>query len=290
MDPKLLTEARTIAARRDPRAADDLTQELACAALQAGAGVAGSASIAGTASIDRPAAWLERVARNAVIDARRAEARRAQLAPRIEPPAAPADPESVLLARERRGLVRRALALLPRPQRRAALLRFHADLPFEGVAERLGTREVTARTRVHRALASLRTRLGGLRALFVLPGAQTAALGLALLGAQQLPTAPTTTLAIADAGVAAAVEHPRRRPVARVIAEAKPQDNAPPARPDARDVPAVQRFVFGDEDVLGDVQGPMGERLVVVPRVQHSSLIEIRQHFVPEMVKGLEDL
>ena len=52
----------------------------------------------------------------------------------------------------------------------------------------------------------------------------------------------------------------------------------------------MQRFVFGDEDVLGDVQGPMGERLVVVPRVQHSSLIEIRQHFVPEMVKGLEDL
>ena len=283
MDPKLLTEARTIAARRDPRAADDLTQELACAALQAGAGVAG------TASIDCPGAWLERVARNAVIDARRAEQRREQLAPRIEPPAAPADPETVLLARERRGLVRRALALLPRPQRRAALLRFHADLPFEGVAERLGTREVTARTRVHRALASLRTRLGGLRAMFVLPGAQTAALGLTLIAAQQLPTAPST-LAIADAGVTAAVEHPKRRPVTRVIAEAKPEANEPAPRPDARDVPAVQRFVFGDEDVLGDVQGPMGERLVVVPRVQHSSLIEIRQHFVPEMVKGLEDL
>jgi RNA polymerase sigma factor (sigma-70 family) len=278
MDPKLLTEARTIAARRDPRAADDLTQELACAALQAGAGVA------------RPAAWLERVARNEVIDARRAEQRRAQLAPRIEPPAAPADPEAALLARERRGLVRRALALLPRPQRRAALLRFHADLPFEGVAERLGTREVTARTRVHRALASLRTRLGGLRAMFVLPGAQTAALGLTLIAAQQLPTAPST-LAIADAGVGAAVEQPKRRPVARVMAaEARPAAVDETPRPDARDVPSVQRFVFGDEDVLGDVQGPMGERLVVVPRVQHSSLIEIRQHFVPEMVKGLEDL
>ena len=215
MDPKLLTEARTIAARRDPRAADDLTQELACAALQAGAG-----QLVRHRRRNCPAAWLERVARNAVIDARRAEQRREQLAPRIEPPAAPADPETVLLARERRGLVRRALALLPRPQRRAALLRFHADLPFEGVAERLGTREVTARTRVHRALASLRTRLGGLRAMFVLPGAQTAALGLTLLAVQQLPTAPST-LAIADAGVTAAVEHPKRPPVARVIARGK---------------------------------------------------------------------
>jgi len=277
MDPKLLTEARVIAARRDPRAADDLAQDLACAALEAGAGV------------ERPAAWLERVGRNAVIDSRRAQQRREQLAPRIEPPAAPADPETALLARERRGLVRRALALLPRQQRRAALLRFHADLPFEGVAERLGTREVTARTRVHRALASLRTRLGGLRAMFLLPGAQTAALGLTLIAAQQLPAAPSP-LAIADAGVVTAIEHPKRRASVRVMAQAKPDKAEAPPRSDARDVPAVQRFVFGDEDVLGDVKGPDGETLVVVPRVAHPSLIEIRQHFVPEMVKGLEDL
>ena len=277
MDPKLLTEARVIAARRDPRAADDLAQDLACAALEAGAGV------------ERPAAWLERVGRNAVIDSRRAQQRREQLAPRIEPPAAPADPETALLARERRGLVRRALALLPRQQRRAALLRFHADLPFEGVAERLGTREVTARTRVHRALASLRTRLGGLRAIFLLPGAQTAALGLTLIAAQQLPAAPSP-LAIADAGVVTAIEHPKRRASVRVMAQAKPDKAEAPPRSDARDVPAVQRFVFGDEDVLGDVKGPDGETLVVVPRVAHPSLIEIRQHFVPEMVKGLEDL
>jgi RNA polymerase sigma factor (sigma-70 family) len=290
MDPKLLTEARAIAARRDPRAADDLAQELACAALQAGAGVAGAGVAgAGIAGVARPAAWLERVARNAVIDGRRAQQRREQLAPRVEPPAAPADPETVLLARERRGLVRRALALLPRPQRRAALLRFHADLPFDGVAERLGTREVTARTRVHRALASLRSRLDGLRSMFVLPGAQTAVLGLTLIAVQQLPAAPSP-LAIAGADVVAAVQHPKRRAAVRVMAEAKPAAHDAEPRPDARDVPAVQRFVFGDEAVLGDVKGPDGERLVVVPRVVHSSLIEIRQHFVPEMVKGLEDL
>ena len=140
--------------------------------------------------------------------ARPAAARAAGAA--IEPPAAPADPETVLLARERRGLVRRALALLPRSQRRAALLRFHGDLPFDSVAERLGTREVTARTRVHRALANLRSRLDGLRAMFVLPGAQTAVLGLTLIAVQQLPAAPSP-LAIAGADVVAAVQHPKRR-------------------------------------------------------------------------------
>ena len=138
MDRKLWTEARAIAARRDPRAADDLAQDLACAMLENGA------------QAQRPAAWMERVGRNAAIDRARVEQRRAELAPEIEPPAAPTDPETALLARERRGLVRRALALLPRPQRRAALLRFHGELPFQTVAARLGTPEVTARTRVQR--------------------------------------------------------------------------------------------------------------------------------------------
>ena len=85
----------------------------------------------------------------------------------------------------------------------------------------------------------------------------------------------------------------RRGAVVRVIAAETKVTSAAvdeTSRPDARDVPAVQRFVFGDEAVLGDTQGPDGERLVVVPRVTQSSLIEIRQHFVPEMVKGLEDL
>ena len=91
--------------------------------------------------------------------------------------------------------------------------------------------------------------------MFVLPGAQTAALGLTLIAAQQLPTAPSP-LAIAGVDVVAAVEHPKRRAVVRVMAEAKPEATEAAPRPDARDVPAVQRFVFGDEDVLGDVQGP----------------------------------
>jgi len=127
MDRKLWIEALAIAARRDPRAAADLAQDLACAVLESGG------------RAERPAAWMERVGRNAVIDRARVEQRRAELATEIEAPIAPADPESALLARERRGMVRRALALLPRPQRRAALLRFHGELPFQTVAARLGT-------------------------------------------------------------------------------------------------------------------------------------------------------
>jgi hypothetical protein len=66
--------------------------------------------------------------------------------------------------------------------------------------------------------------------------------------------------------------------------------SASPPRPDVTDVPAVQRFEFQDEDVLGDTTGPEGEPLTVVVPAKHPSLIEIRRHFVPEMVKSLEDL
>ena len=148
-------------------------------------------------------------ARNAAIDRARVEQRRAELAPEIEPPPAPADPETALLARERRGLVRRALALLPRPQRRAALLRFHGELPFQTVAARLGTPEVTARTRVQRALTSLRARLGSLRAMFLVPGAQAAVLALTVV-AMQLPAAPSP-LAMADDDVVTASARQRGR-------------------------------------------------------------------------------
>jgi len=285
MDRKLWTEARAIAARRDPRAADDLAQDLACAMLENGA------------QAQRPAAWMERVGRNAAIDRARVEQRRAELAPEIEPPAAPTDPETALLARERRGLVRRALALLPRPQRRAALLRFHGELPFQTVAARLGTPEVTARTRVQRALTSLRERLGSLRALVLVPGGQAAVLAITVV-AVQFPTAPSP---LAIAGEEITVQRPHRRPVrliarpAAVTAEkadkVEKAQKAPPAeeRADVTTYSAVQRFNFEDENVIADVLSPDEVPLLVVRKAEHSSLIEIRQNFVPEMVKTLEE-
>ena len=280
MNRKLWTEARAIAARRDPRAADDLAQDLACAMLESGA------------RAERPAAWMERVGRNAVIDRKRVEQRRAELATEIEPPVAPADPETALLVRERRGLVRRALALLPRPQRRAALLRFHAELPFQTVAARLGTREVTARTRVQRALTSLRERLGSLRAIFVVPGAQAAVLGLTVV-VTQLPAAPSpAAIAMADDDVVTAESpHGRRVRLIAVPPAAAATETAPPkeARPDVTTYSAVQRFNFDDEEIVSDPEGPTGIDVRVVRPAPQPSLIEIRQHFVPEMVKSLEE-
>jgi len=280
MDRKLWTEARAIAARRDPRAADDLAQDLACAMLESGA------------RAERPAAWMERVGRNAAIDRQRVEQRRAELAPHIEPPAAPADPETALLVRERRGLVRRALALLPRPQRRAALLRFHAELPFQTVAARLGTPEVTARTRVQRALTTLRARLGSLRAIFVVPGAQAAVLGLTVV-VTQLPATPSPlALVMADDDLVGAEQTRGRR--VRLVAvppAAAATETAPPkeARPDVTTYSPVQRFKFDDEEIVSDTDGPTETRVWVVRPARHPSLIEIREHFVPEMVKSLEE-
>jgi RNA polymerase sigma-70 factor (ECF subfamily) len=280
MDRKLWIEARAIAARRDPRAAEDLAQDLACAVLENGG------------RAERPAAWMERVGRNAAIDRARVEQRRAELATEIDAPIAPADPESALLARERRGMVRRALALLPRPQRRAALLRFHGELPFQTVAARLGTEEVTARTRVQRALTSLRARLGSLRAIFVVPGAQVAVLGLTVV-VTQLPVAPSAhAIAMADDPVAI-VDRPQGRrvrlvavPPAAAATETAPREER---RDDITTYSAVTRIPFEDDLVEGNVKGPDGEIITSPEPAVHSSLIEIRQHFVPEMVKSLED-
>ena len=49
-------------------------------------------------------------------------------------------------------------------------------------------------------------------------------------------------------------------------------------------------MVFGEDLVEGSVLGPDGEIIRMIPRVEEPSLIEIRQQFVPEMLKTLEDL
>jgi RNA polymerase sigma-70 factor (ECF subfamily) len=271
----LWAEARAIAARHGRTgasdAADDLAQELVVAALEAG----GAAR--------RPGAWLERVGRNAVIDRWRSERRRGELAAALPAPTAPADPESQLLARERQTVVRRGLVALPRPQRQAALLRFHCDLPFEAVAARLGTEPATARTRVHRALAGLRARVQGLRALFIgWQAAQTAVLVVTLAAAA--PAGPQR---------AAASPPPQPAPARRQPAPAKATTPAEPPQPapevKAFGVPAVQHMVFGADLIEGDVRGPEGERIMLVRPAPQPSLIEIRHHFLPEMVKSLED-
>jgi RNA polymerase sigma-70 factor (ECF subfamily) len=292
-------EARAIArrhARGASDAADDLAQELAVAALEG-------------RDVARRGAWLERVGRNFAIDGWRAEHRRRELARDVDAPAPPPDPEARVLARERRGVLRRALAALPRPLRRAALARFHADLPFDAVASRLGTPPVTARTRVHRALARLRGRVGGLRVVFAwFPGAQATVLGVTLMAGVARPAAFPVAAAAPEAPPAMATSaHARRVAQAATRVDRVPVASPPaaPAPAPARSAPAaaaraprvdeapplaVQRFSFDPDEIDVDLAGPDGVMIPGEPVVDQPSLIELRRHFLPELLKTLEDI
>ena len=48
-------------------------------------------------------------------------------------------------------------------------------------------------------------------------------------------------------------------------------------------------YDFEDDMVEGDLQRPDGELVNSLGKTQHSSLIEIRKDFIPEMLKSLED-
>jgi hypothetical protein len=183
------------------------------------------------------------------------------------------------------------------------LARFAAELPFEDVAARLGTEPATARTRVHRALARLRARVGGLRAVFVLgPGAQATVLGVALVAGVARPVAapaetasPRTAppvharrVAVEPVAAAPVAPVPATTPASRArppVHAARAASAPPPAIP-----PAVQRIPFEDDFVSGEHDGPDSPIVAGEPQIKHLSLIEIRWHFVAEVVKSFEDL
>lgn len=49
-------------------------------------------------------------------------------------------------------------------------------------------------------------------------------------------------------------------------------------------------YDFEDDMVEGDLQRPDGELVNALKKTEHSSLIEIRKDFIPEMLKSLEDI
>jgi len=49
-------------------------------------------------------------------------------------------------------------------------------------------------------------------------------------------------------------------------------------------------YDFEDDTVEGDLARPDGENVTANSKAQHSSLIEIRKDFIPEMLKTLEDI
>ncbi len=72
---------------------------------------------------------------------------------------------------------------------------------------------------------------------------------------------------------------------------------AAPAAPGARggdeagtSYKAKTVYDFEDDMVEGDLQRPDGELVNSLGKTQHTSLIEIRKDFIPEMLKSLEDV
>jgi RNA polymerase sigma-70 factor (ECF subfamily) len=72
-----------------------------------------------------------------------------------------ADPQANALAGERRAEVMQAISTLPEAQRRTVAMRFYGDMSLEEIAAATGAPVGTVKSRLHRAMAALRERLGG---------------------------------------------------------------------------------------------------------------------------------
>jgi len=94
-------------------------------------------------------------------------------------------------------------------------------------------------------------------------------IGFALLGGITLAAAPSTVFAQAAAPAAAA-------------GGGGGEENV--------QYKAKTVYDFEDDTVEGDLQRPDGELVSSQKKAQHSSLIEIRRDFIPEMLKSLEDV
>ena len=73
-------------------------------------------------------------------------------------------------------------------------------------------------------------------------------------------------------------------------------EKAPPAQPGGggddsnTTYKAKTVYDFEDDMVEGDLARPDGELVNALKKTEHSSLIEIRKDFIPEMLKSLEDI
>jgi len=174
--------------------------------------------------------WLERILRNLVVDRARRSGRAAAHAAALscggDVVTAPTPEEDLLLA-ERRRAVQAALPAIPSGLREALVGRFYEGRDYQSEAATRGISPATARTRVHRALASLRLSLGRLRLAVPWPqllgghsfSATTALLPAALSAALVVPSLAAAPLSLTgtDVGVvlmAQAAPRGRARPPA----------------------------------------------------------------------------
>ena len=58
----------------------------------------------------------------------------------------------------------------------------------------------------------------------------------------------------------------------------------------AQDFSETTEYSFEDDVVTGDLVRPDGELIVNRKKGRDRSLIRVRQHFIPEMLKSVEDL
>ena len=242
--------------------------------------------------------WAERVLGNLVVDGhRRRRVRQAALVVAPEP-GAPMTPEEATLRAEAAHHVRTALAELPTPLRRSVELCFWDGLSHPESARAMAVEPATARTRVHRALAELRKRLGGLRAL--LPGwmglqplvGVSSALVLVVHVSSSPPVASGAAPVAPSVVVAQAARRPEpaRAPVAPSPAPARatPARKAQPAPP-AQVAP--RRLDFDDDEVEGSVGAPDGVWIPGDPRAAPSpSMLEIPGSFVGQLVRSLDEV
>lgn len=156
--PRLLRLARRLLGNAAD--ADDAVQD---AFVQAQAGLA---AFRGESSLPT---WFYRLAVNAILAYRRQRAvrDRHRIVNRGDgrllenaTPAAPTDPTELTLEHEREQLVDEAVAHLPADQREVVVLADLDELPLAHVAELLGLTEPAVKSRLHRARAELRRRLG----------------------------------------------------------------------------------------------------------------------------------
>jgi len=256
--------------------------------------------------------WLERIYRNLVVDVWRRRRPAALDIADLRDLTVSGTPEEALLASERRRAVRASVARLPREARRALLSRYYGELDDEVSASRLGIAGATIRTRIHRALGSMRARLGDLRGLlppvFCKLGAHVGAIGLAPLMLAALavvsvsPRAPEAEMSLSVALVPQHQPTPVTRPADHATRTEAPAAIIEPrkhvragTRTSATPQPAqsqpVQILSFLErEEIVAEIQWPEATDIYADPaKAERPCLVEAPADFLAQFDKMVED-
>jgi RNA polymerase sigma-70 factor (ECF subfamily) len=285
----LLDHGEAIARRYASRIGADVAEELR--------GEAVLRALRSPAPDGRMEPWLERIYKNLLIDHwRRPQPITVDIA-EMDASGSASTPEDAALQAERRRLVRASLRCLPRETRRVLLSRYYGELDESTTASRLGIAGTTVRTRVHRALARLRTRLAALRS-FLMPSfgrwaGQLLAVGAAPILVATLmatpspePRPPVAVTSLARASVTSrAAMPPQAQPLPtpaaprlRVRAQKKPS-GSPVVLAVEQATPSATEILWPDRmDIFADPQEP-----------PPPSLIEVPTTFAPLIVSMVED-